>query len=78
MSIFKKKKTEFLLEEEDLCCRYCEYAKGSQEGEQVFCKKKKKDVAAEGNCLSFAYDLLKRRPATARMPSVADLEFPQI
>ena len=78
MSIFSKKKTGFQLEEEDLCCRYCEYATKSQNEEQVFCKKKKKDVEPDGNCLSFAYDLLKRCPAVKKRPAVLDLEFPQI
>ncbi|MBP3321345.1 MAG: hypothetical protein J6M12_03235 [Clostridia bacterium] len=72
---FGKRKKE--QEEEDLCCYYCEYA--DRQGEDtVFCKKKKKDVAAEGNCLSFAYDLLKRRPMPPKRSAFSDLEFPQI
>lgn len=75
MSAFLKKKSS--LEEEDLCCCYCEYAQIG-DGEQVFCKKKKKDVAAEGNCLSFVYDLLKRRPPKRKSVDLSDLDFPRI
>ena len=57
---FGKKKQ--ILEEEDLCCRYCEYALEEQEDGQVFCQKKKKQRQGGDRCASFAYDLLKRRP----------------
>lgn len=77
MSAFLNLKKKSSLEEEDLCCRCCEHAQLG-DGEQVFCKKKKKDVAPEGNCLSFAYDLLKRRPLKRKSVDLSDLEFPQI
>ena len=75
--MFRFGERKSILEEEDLCCRFCEYA--TVKDDAVFCKKKKAAVEAEGQCSSFAYDLLKRRPASFKMGmDLSDLEFPVI
>lgn len=56
---------------EDFICAYCEWASVSEDG-AVFCKKKKKEVAPDGICRGFSYDLLKR-PASPK-PSVTTLD----
>lgn len=71
---FKEKKKGF--EEEDLCCRFCEYA--AAENEKLFCRKKKKETQEDGCCSSFAYDLLKRRPSAMKKKDLSELEFPVI
>ena len=66
-------------EEEDLCCRYCEYATVTEGQETVFCKKKKVWRQESDQCSSFAYDLLKRRPAPKKGgEDLSMLEFPII
>lgn len=57
------------------CCFYCENAVVSEEEDSVFCKKKNKDVAPEGLCHSFFYDLLRRTPV---LPSLPDVELPTL
>ena len=64
-------------EEEELCCRYCEYATVTEE--RVFCKKKKAERQESDHCSAFAYDLLKRRPGEGKgKRDLSDLEFPVI
>jgi hypothetical protein len=71
------KKKDF--EEEDLCCRFCEYASIKDGEDSVFCTKKKCSKDPLDNCSSFAYDLLKRRPAARKgKEALCGLEFPVI
>lgn len=52
------------------CCFYCENGKASEDGETVFCQKKKKEVPADHACHAFFYDLLRRMPAFPKLPEV--------
>ena len=52
------------------CCFYCENGAVSEDGETVFCKKKKADVAPDHVCRHFFYDLLKRMPQLPKLPEV--------
>ncbi|MBQ8351073.1 MAG: hypothetical protein IJY20_03390 [Clostridia bacterium] len=52
------------------CCFYCENGKVSEDGDTVFCKKKKKEVSPDGVCRAFFYDLLRRVPALPKLPEV--------
>ena len=56
---------------EEAMCAYCEWAT-VQKDETLFCKKKRKEVAAEGICRCFSYDLLKR-PASPK-PSIVAID----
>ena len=59
----------------DTCCAFCEYATVNEEEETAYCKKKKKGVSPIGKCLSFRYDLLKRKPQARLIPKI---EFPSL
>ena len=63
MGIFDFKKRQSSLQEEDQCCLFCEYARIEDEDGAVLCQKKGKSREGTDCCASFAYDLLKRRPA---------------
>ena len=71
MGIFDFRKRQSSLQEEDCCCLFCEYARREDEEGRVFCEKKGKSREGTDQCPSFAYDLLKRRPA----PPPKEIEF---
>ncbi len=52
------------------CCYFCENGQVSEDGDSVFCKKKKKDVSPDGVCRAFFYDLLRCIPELPKLPEV--------
>ena len=60
--MFNKKTKEKREEaEEERRCAVCVYARTG--GGKCFCVKKNKETEEDGVCISYEYDLLKRRPS---------------
>lgn len=52
-------------------CEHCIHGRLSPDEQSVLCIKKG-IVAADGKCIKYSYDPLKRRPAKPLMPAKAD------